>query len=718
MPDPRAVSPFPAPAPKEWQEKWIDAVLSAPAVNVPRDALENIAPFIVRPKDALTDPDPDGVRRLKADRLRTVRTDAGEMVVLVVRMNGVGGIVWEHNERISSTWHSAADPATAGVLRRSLTRVLPWTRTTEDGREKVFAALESRTESLSRLLGNVGQAAAELDNRDGRRTYNLGEDLVLNGQHEPCMYVAQHFRLDEEIGEDPDGKPLHPAAYWGWMAVRGNNRTRRRQEIFEISSAEVLTGVPFKKLGLDGKGEEEGEGVAVNPNYWLRSFAQLLNGEFAALEKQPDPDARAHRALKIAEVEAHLVVGSPTPVRLFRIVQVSNRRDHVHPPLEFTPNDQGRALGRSVLGAYVAQGVLDEATADVLSGAAPVSELPGAPTGASVSTLRDLRSMRLLREFFPVDQRKREIIRRTLSEGPPSLLNAREVNLRARAWSALTSESYPEPWNPRIAEVFPVTRARAGFDPSERPLQELLAAADTDSVAFDELIMFRAAHWLASFDIIDADRGSLTGQRTVDDDGTEAERVRRTVKNNLNALRNNPAAAVSLLRELALAMDEGRKPRKVSVSGEVLDGTASRAWFNRTFPKETGTRPYTRRTLEREHPAALPGTGTTLTLDTLTGSQATPGEGETASAARAPAETDAQAVERLARELETQISAMVDGATEIGELLTELQKKADSAGMEHALTRPQADDAVLGLTKTLSELRKWPEVIPGMGRPN
>ncbi|GHG92004.1 hypothetical protein [Streptomyces lanatus] len=709
MSESRPPNPFPAPAPAEWQERWIDAVLSAPGVNVPRDALENIAPFIVRPKDSLTDADSEGQRRLKPSRLRTVRTDAGEMVVLLVRMNGVGGVVWEHNERISSTWHSAADPATAGAPRRSLTRVLPWTRTTEDGREKVFAALESRTETLSRLLGNVEQAAAELDNRDGRRTYNLGEDLVLNGQHEPCMYVAQHFRVDEEIGEDADGKPLHPSAYWGWMAVRGNNRTRRRQEIFDISSAEVLTGVPFKKLGSDG------EGVAVNPGYWLRSLAQTLNGEFAALTEQPDPDARAHRALKIAEVEAHLVVGSPTPARLFRTVQVSNRRDHVHPPLEFTPNDQGRALGRSVLGAYVAQGVLDEATADVLSGAAPVSELPGAPAGASVSTLRDLRSMCLLRELFPVDQRKREIIRRALSEGPPSLLNSREVNLRARAWSALTSESYPQPWNPRIAEVFPTAKARAGFAPSERPLEELLAAADTDPVAFEELIMFRAAHWLAAFDIIDADRGSLTGQKTVDDDGTEAERVRRTVKNNLYAMQNNPAAAVSLLRELALAMDEGRKPRKVSVSGEVLDGAASRAWFNRTFPKETGTRPYTRRTLEREHPTTLRGGRTTLTLDTLTDPLAEPAE---AASAHAPVETDAQAVERLARELETQINAMADGATEIGELLTELQGKADAAGMEYALTRQQADDTVLGLAKTLSELRKWPEVVPSMGRPN
>jgi len=41
----------------------------------------------------------------------------------------------------------------------------------------------------------------------------------------------------------------------------------------------------------------------------------------------------------------------------------------------------------------------------------------------------------------------------------------------------------------------------------------LLAVAENDDEAFEELIAFRAAHWLAAFDIIDADRGSLTGQK-------------------------------------------------------------------------------------------------------------------------------------------------------------------------------------------------------------
>ena len=184
--------------------------------------------------------------------------------------------------------------------------------------------------------------------------------------------------------------------------------------------------------------------------------------------------------------------------------------------------------------------------------------------------MRDIRSMQLLRELFPVDQRKRLLIRRALSESPPSQLSAPEVNRRARAWSALTSESYPNPWNPRIAEVFQLADIRDGLDPSRRRLPELLAAAEDDDGAFEELIAFRAAHWLAAFDIIDADRGSLTGQKT-DDEGTQAARVRRTVKNNLMAMRNHRRKAVGVLRELASAMDEGdRRPRKVAESGEPL----------------------------------------------------------------------------------------------------------------------------------------------------
>ncbi|MEU9149518.1 hypothetical protein AB0D59_02980 [Streptomyces sp. NPDC048417] len=151
---------------------------------------------------------------------------------------------------------------------------------------------------------------------------------------------------------------------------------------------------------------------------------------------------------------------------------------------------------------------MDEKTAEVLSRLAPVRELANTSQDMTVSELRDLRSMRLMQELFPVDPRKRHLLRRALSENPPSPLKSGEINQRARTWSAPTSESYPAPWNPRVSEVFS-TRAREGIVLSGRRLPDLLATADTDDATFDELVSYRAAHWLAAFAIFEADRGSL-----------------------------------------------------------------------------------------------------------------------------------------------------------------------------------------------------------------
>lgn len=582
-------TPFPLPPSPEEQAEWVAAALATPGVNVPREALENVAPFLVRPSDTLTDPDGNGIRRIRDAALRPVPSDSGDMLTAIVKMHGVGGSVWEHNERISSEWHSAANPAAPRDGQQTLPRINPFTRITLEGSEKTFAAVEMVADSRESLIANLDRAATALAKQDGRRTFNLQEDLVLNGQKEPGLYLAQHIKIQEDALLDRDGHPLHPQAHWQWMAVRGNNRTKQRHEIFGVSSAEVVTGVSLKNIG--GVGEQ----VIFDANRWLTQLSQLLNEEWAKVksgETELEPPSRALRAERVAVVEAHLVIGCPTPSRLYRIAQMSNRRDHVHPPLEFTPNDRSRALGRSVLGAYVAEGLLDEKTAEVLSGSAPVTELIQGAHDASVSELRDIRSMMLLSALFPKERRKQFSVRRTLSEAPPSQLSSPEINRRARAWSALTSESYPDPWNPRIGEVFQLGEIREGIKVSGRPLKELLHCADTDGDAFEELIAYRAAHWLAAFDIIDADRGSLTGQKTEDDLGAKADRVRRTVRNSLNAMRNQPGKAVGVLRELASAMDEGdRRPRKVSVSGEPLIEPMTRAWFNREFPKESGTRP-------------------------------------------------------------------------------------------------------------------------------
>lgn len=744
--------PFPLPVSKGEQEEWIDAVLATPGVNVPRGALSNIAPFLVEPSALLGMADGAGRRRLADRFLRRIVTDAGDMTVVAVRMHGVGGVVWENNERISSAWHSLADPSEV-TERRALGRVHPWTRMTPEGREEVYAALRGTVASREELIADVELAMEALTKRVGHRPYDLKQDLILNGQQEPGLYVAQQYQLEEAPLKDEDGQPLYPAEHWGWMAVRGNNRTKERQEIFEVTSAEVLTGVPLKRLG--GEGEEP----VFDAETWLKRLSETLNDEYGAEGSwEPDSSSRAVRAMKVAVVEAHLVVGSSTPRRLYRIVQMSNRRDHVHPPLEFTQNDRSRAVARSVLGAYVAEGFLDEKTAEVLSGSAPVTDLPGVPSDATVSELRDLRSMMLLRELFPTDRGRRFVIRRVLSESPPSQLTAPEVNQRARAWSALTSASYPKAWNPRIGEMFQVSDVREGIKVSGRPLRELLAMAETDDDAFEELVSYRAAHWLAAFGILEADRGSLTGQKADEDDGMEATRVRRGVRNALNALRNNSRLqAAALLRELALAMDQGdRKPRRVSSAGERLVEAMNRTWFNREFPKETGKRPNKPRVPGAR--AAAPGNGVAAhgqpteatsepgrsaahfppqtmgadeprqTVHAVPGgslpaeASGPAGQGPPSTAPAdpslpAPGSEVASCLEQWADELKAQVSRLLDESRQAKEALDRMVDRAREENVPFVFSRGQADEIAREIPRTLRMLRELPELVEALAEP-
>ncbi|WP_053695317.1 hypothetical protein [Streptomyces sp. NRRL F-5755] len=682
------VAPFPLPATAEWQRRFVDGVLATEGVNVPRAALEQIAPFVDQPKSLLYSPRAqDKPERLRDDVLVPIRTDAGTALAVSVRLMGVAGTTWWHNERISTAFRSPADPARGD--KPLLPAVRAWTAVTADGTERTFSALRSEFRTLSGLIETIERSGNELLGRDGHRPYDLLEDLVLNGQMEPCMYIAQQLVLDEASVDD-DGAQ-RPAAYWAWPAVRGNNRTRARQTLLGLTSAEVVAGVPMAKLGKDGAD------VATNPSFWVHRYAQHLNTAYREALQANNTDATAVRAAKVAVVQAHLVIGSPTPERLYRIVQSSNRRDHVHPPLEFRPNDRSRSLGRSILGSYSAAGILPEMVADVLAGTQPIDRLPEGPGDASVSVQRDWRSMRLLAEFFPAeDDARRPLIRAALSEPAPSTLLRAHVNRRLRAWSALTSESYPEPWNPRVADALPVALAKDGVTEVEVPLTrrtlpDLLACADTDPEAFEELLAYRAPHWLAAFDLIDADRGSVGAQRgdsatdqTVD--GEESLRIRRGVNNAIAAMRNDPVRAVALLRELALAMDEGdRDPLQVDESGTRLEQVATRAWFNRSFPKTAATAP-----------RVSPG-------------QPTPG------AAAAPPESDTQAVKRLRRELNEILTSLEEGVKLLPGIVAQMRAHARAAHIDQPLPEARAQQAALQVTALLPHLRELPELLLALG---
>lgn len=129
---------------------------------------------------------------------------------------------------------------------------------------------------------------------------------------------------------------------------------------------------------------------------------------------------------------------------------------------------------------------------------------------------------------------------------------------------------------------------------------QLLAMADTDDKAFDELLRYRAPQWLAAYGFADADCGSMGAQsnRGAGGDSGRGVRVRRGIPNVLAAMHSRRKQAVGLLRELANAMSEGHAPRPVASFG-VIDTAgplADRSWFDGAFPKGTSRLPQPPRT--------------------------------------------------------------------------------------------------------------------------
>ncbi|MFI6739154.1 hypothetical protein ACIBI9_40060 [Nonomuraea sp. NPDC050451] len=675
----KRTSVFPSAPPAEWQGRFVDAVLALPSANLPRGAVEAIAPFVPQPKNLLQHSTTASPWRLRPELIKTVTTSAGTITILQLQVHGAAGSVWERNERHSSAWRSAADPQGDHDLP-ALPALRTWTGITSKEVEQAYAALRAEVDSLKYLVSVIERAGNELEVSTGSRPYDLTEDLALNGQLEPCLLVAQQYVLREP----PTGNDER-ASFWTWAAVRGNNRTLARQELLGLTSAEVVTGVPAAKLGLP-----DNANVLVNPSFWISRLADRLNRELREAEAAGSSEAIAYRARKVAVVEAELVIGSDTPSRLYQIVQSTNRRDHVHPPLDFRPNDRARAVGRSVIAAYADGGLISDIEAEVLIGDRPVTALPDMPGHASISVQRDVRSMRLLEALFPsIEQaERREKIRSVLSEPAPSQLSAVHMRQRLRAWSALTSVSYPNPWNPRVADVLRPSAAKDGVRLSGRSLPDLLNAAETDHQAFEELVVLRAPHWLAAFDIIDADRGSMGAQQLrmdaadPHDDSAESERrIRRSVTNAIAAMRADRARTVGLLRELAAAMDEGRAPQPVDPDGrpESESTPASQAWFDRTFPKAV-------RSVGRPSSVRM-------------------------EIAAAPEETDSAAVERLRGELSALLDSIRESIRSVPEVAEEIRERARGAGIARPLTRTRADEMVVQLAQMVRAMRELPDVI-------
>ncbi|MEV8419204.1 hypothetical protein AB0P45_37445 [Streptomyces niveus] len=556
----KPLSEYPDPLTPDVVDRLVNAALATDGINAPREALSAAFAYTAEPVEHLITT-VQGRERIRSDRLLPLRVDGETILSLSVRLFGCAGSTWERNERNDSCWDSPADPA-SGTAEWMLPPSEVWHGS--DG--KPTAALSVTMASAKRVVAVVGRASELLSAGDGLRRYDLPADLLLNGQENACLMVAQVYRT-------PDGD------FWGWPTVKGNNRTKARHHILKTDQAALLTAPDVTAI--------------------LQRWTTERNAE---LKLDNSDETPARLALQVAAVDAKLIVGCNKPELLYQTAQAGNRRDHIHANLGFTANDQERAIGRRVLEKYRAAGIIDSTLFGVLAGDLPITGLRECPPDAGICEQRDLRCMLLLAQFFPVagDRRRRSLIRKAMAE--PELLNSQHTVERLRAYSALCSVSWPEAWNPRVDDsTVPVTNARNGVLLSGKSAVQLLAIADKDDDAFAELIRYRAPQWLAAFKLADADRGSMGAQSNsgADEEPGPSPRARRGMPNALAAMNARRARAVGLLREMAAAMEDGRGLQRVDAFGKAdrAGKAADQAWFDEEFPKGTSQRlprpPYT-----------------------------------------------------------------------------------------------------------------------------
>lgn len=552
------VSAYPSPLEVVDVARLVDAAIATDGINAPRQALAAAFSFAAEPADDLLITDEQGRELIDPRRLQLVHVGGGATMELTLRLLGCAGTTWERNARTDTAWPSPADPANTAGTDWMLPPVEAWRG--PDG--KASAALSVAMPSASHALNVINRAAEVLALGESYRRYNLTNDLRLSGQDEPCVMVAQVYRT-------PEGD------FWAWPTVKGNNRTKSRQEILHVDQGLLLAAPDL-----------------------LAALGDWAAERNAALAHADSNDHEARQALRIATVEARLVVGCPEPAALYERVQARNLRDHIHGALGFSAINDARAIGRRVLEAYHTAAILDETTFKVLCGDLPISRLPECPPDAGICEQRDLRSMLLLAEFFPTteDKRRRSLIRNAMAEPEGERLDSFHKTERLRAYSAMCSVSWPLAWNPRVDDAtLTLQEARAGVRTSGTDITKLLESAGGDNVAFAELIRLRAPQWLAAYQLVDADRGSMGAQTSRDEDGAgeTIARSRRGIPDVLKAMNAQPDRALGLLRELAAAMDEQRAPQRVAATGKPLPGgpwAPDREWFDVVFPKKSGGR--------------------------------------------------------------------------------------------------------------------------------
>ncbi|QWQ39576.1 hypothetical protein KME66_00010 [Streptomyces sp. YPW6] len=507
-------------------------------------------------------------------------------------------------------------------------RPLPVVRAVvEDG---VALAALTTEEVRAEVASEVQRYAVEVLQRRARlRSYDLVESLVQEGQRESTVVVLQRTLV---IGRDGSRRGI-----WRGRQVTGNNRADARLQVFGLRAYQLLAGVPQYLLSLEGE-EENRRLVLLGLGEVLRRVSTLLNTEYADPDR--NPEGRAERALRIAQVPARVVVGARTPERLEESLRQLNIHDHLRGQLNYGDMDRSLGLWSTLVKAYQAKGVLGEllakevthgrvgarelnadAIADALVGARALHELAVLlPPGDEVSplTLRDVAVRCATVMLFPPVPPRPEglpprahmptgrywpVVRAALQEASWAQAGKARVDRRSDVWAAVVAQHFVHRGNPLAARgLFTVRDVQYGVRSDARSLLSLLAACQQgDAEAWEILVRRHAVPGLinAPEPFVTAGQGSEKGE--------DRKGVRRTPANAVQALVHayiSPSDGVT--RELLVSFAEAvlRAPESPSgvglvpgtfwapdAHGQPREGTlADKKWFDTVFPKTSSSR--------------------------------------------------------------------------------------------------------------------------------
>ncbi|MFI9358502.1 hypothetical protein [Streptomyces lydicus] len=680
---------FSYPTHSTWAENLYQAIVNTCAAKgfapVPRQAvLEGLAPALGQGEAKRV------IERTREGRFLRDRdfhieqrgTD-GALLVLKVDLHGAATLPWVNNDRTRSEWlHPSAEnqerleelvgqqrlvaARTVGLERaKSALRALASTATpaekdaavgaVETAEEELFRAkreLEACEQALGRrrplpvvravvedgiplaalttepvsseVAAEVQRYAVDMLRRRARqRPYDLVESLVQEGQRDSTVVVLQRTPVIERDGSRRD--------IWRGHHATGANRADGRLETFGVWAQHLLTGVPQSLLRLPGE-EENRRMVVQGLGEILRRISFLLNSEYADPDR--DPEGRAQRAVRIAQVPARVVVGARKPERLEESLRQLNVHEHLRGQLDYEGMDRALGLWSTLVKAYQAKGLLGEllaqevakgrvsareldedAIADALVGARALDELVVLLSPGDAQNPRTLRDVAIrcatVMVFPPVPPRPKNlpprapmptgrywpVVRAALQEAPWSQQNGARAKRRTEIWAAVVAQHFVHRGPLAAAEgLFGAPEVQFGVSPDARSLASLLTACrQGDAAAWETLVRRHLVPGMisAAEPFITPNQGSL--------ESSDRKGVRRAPSNAVQALVNaytDPPEKVT--RELLIAFAEAvlRAPDPADedalvpgtfwapdARGNPREGVlADKEWFDALFP--------------------------------------------------------------------------------------------------------------------------------------